>query len=111
METKKINELIGKKIELLLRLNNISQSELARRVGYSTPTTINMICRGTRGPGKGMIVKIAKELGVPPTFLTDRQEYTPEEWTAIMTLQRVIAKKNRDPKTYKALMDAMKKAE
>ena len=104
METKEINKIVGKKIAILLEINRMTQSELARRVGYSNHTAISQIVRGAKGPGKAMMTRIAEELNVPEPFLSSHEEYSHEEWEAILKFQAVLKRKDEQPAEYQYVM-------
>lgn len=59
--------IIGDRIEQLLKATNISQSELARRVGVSQATIAGLV--SGRSQGSKYIDRIARELGTTPSYL------------------------------------------
>ena len=60
---------IGNRIRMRREELEMSQSELARKVGYTSRTTINKIERDGRGISQDKIVAIAKALKVTPSYL------------------------------------------
>ena len=104
MDTRKINEAIGQKIARLLAIHSMSQSELARRVGYANHTAISQMISGTKGPGKVMLKRIAEALRVPEPFLANDQVYTEEELKILIKLFDVIENKTANPETYQFVM-------
>lgn len=72
---------IGEVIKNLLKRKNISQQELASRIGKST-TAISQIVKGVYQPTPDTLEKIAKELDVPVAiihFLTISEDQIPED--------------------------------
>ena len=60
---------IGERIKRRREALNMSQSELARKVGYTSRSTINKIERDGRGISQDKIVAIAKALDTTPSYL------------------------------------------
>ncbi|SHK68923.1 helix-turn-helix domain-containing protein [Epilithonimonas mollis] len=72
---------IGEVIKDLLRRKNISQKELAGRIGKST-TAVSQIVKGVYQPTPDTLEKIAKELDIPVAiihFLTISEDQIPED--------------------------------
>jgi transcriptional regulator with XRE-family HTH domain len=59
---------LGERVRERMKALNISQSELARRVGVSQPTINNLINRSKRGSTH--LHKVARELGTTAEYLT-----------------------------------------
>ena len=60
---------IGERIKRRREELDMSQAELARKVGYSTRSTITRIERDGNGISQDKIVAIAKALKVTPSYL------------------------------------------
>lgn len=60
---------IGVKIKRERERIGLSQAELARRVGYSSRSTINKIEKGERDIPRDKVEKFAQILGVNPNYL------------------------------------------
>ena len=60
---------IGMRIKERREALGMSQSELARKVGYTSRTTINKIERDGRGISQDKIIAIAKALKTTPSYL------------------------------------------
>lgn len=60
---------IGERIKIRREQLNMSQAELARKVGYSTRSTITRIEREGNGISQDKIVAIAKALKTTPSYL------------------------------------------
>lgn len=60
---------IYERIKYLRENLNMSQQELADKVGYRDKSAISKVERGDRDINQTMIMKYAKALGVSPTFL------------------------------------------
>ena len=60
---------IGERITIRREQLNMSQAELARKVGYSTRSTITRIERDGSGISQDKIVAIAKALKTTPSYL------------------------------------------
>lgn len=69
---RRFSVIIGERIEQRLRAANISQSELARRVGVSQATIAGLV--SGRSQGSKYIDRIARELGTTPAYLVGEIE-------------------------------------
>lgn len=73
---------IYERIKYLRESLNMSQQELAEKVGYKDKSAISKVERGDRDINQTMIMKYAVALGVSPTFIlygTDGKKSTPDE--------------------------------
>ena len=93
---------IGNRIRMRREELEMSQSELARKVGYTSRTTINKIERDGRGISQDKIVAIAKALKVTPSYLmgwedeevatlTARQEQAVENYFNLTEANQLLA--------------------
>ncbi len=60
---------IYERIKYLRESLNMSQQELAEKVGYKDKSAISKVERGDRDINQTMIMKYAKALGVSPTYI------------------------------------------
>jgi len=81
---------IGMRIKERREALGMSQSELARKVGYTSRTTINKIERDGRGISQDKIVAIAKALKVTPSYLMGWED---EDVSLITGEQEIILEK------------------
>lgn len=92
---------IGNRIRMRREELQMSQSELARKVGYTSRTTINKIERDGRGISQDKIVAIAKALKVTPSYLmgwedeevatlTARQEQAVENYFNLTESNQIV---------------------
>ena len=92
---------IGNRIRMRREELEMSQSELARKVGYTSRTTINKIERDGRGISQDKIVAIAKALKVTPSHLmgwedeevatlTARQEQAVENYFNLTESNQIV---------------------
>ena len=65
---------IGERIKRRREQLGLSQSELARMVGYTSRSTINKIEKDGRGISQNKIVDIARALKVTPSYLMGWEE-------------------------------------
>ena len=66
---------LGKKIEKLLEQNNMTQKELAEKVGC-TDLAMSRFISGDRTPFPTILINIATVLGTTPEYLFDMEEET-----------------------------------
>ena len=65
---------IGKNIAIKRKELNMTQEELAKRMGYKSKSTINKIELGKNDIPQSKIVKFAEVLGTTPAFLMGWEE-------------------------------------
>lgn len=65
---------IYERIKYLRESLNMSQQELAEKVGYKDKSAISKVERGDRDINQKMIMKYAQVLGVSPTYILYGQE-------------------------------------
>lgn len=81
---------IGERIKLRREELNMSQAELARKVGYTSRSTITRIERDGNGISQDKIVAIAKALKVTPSYLMGWED---EDVALITGEQEIILEK------------------
>lgn len=69
------NVAINDRIKILRKSRDMSQQELAEKVGFKTASAINKIELGLRGVSQNKIALFADALGVFPDFLTSTYDY------------------------------------
>jgi transcriptional regulator with XRE-family HTH domain len=92
---------MGSRLLERLRANDMSQAELARRVGVSQPTINNLIHRGK--VGSRYLHRIARELGTTPAYLAgetddpdgDGSESLSADEQRLIKIYRDLPKKDR----------------
>jgi len=72
---------IGEKIKFLREKMDMSQQELALRVGYKDKSAVSKVERGDRDINQHMIIKYAEALNTTPAHLMgwDEKKFTPTE--------------------------------
>lgn len=68
---------IYERIKFLREKMNMSQQELALRVGYKDKSAVSKVERGDRDINQHMIIKYAEELNTTPAYLMGWDEETP----------------------------------
>lgn len=83
---------IGERIRIRREQLNMSQAELARKVGYSTRSTITRIEREGNGISQDKIVAIAKALKTTPSYLMGWEDEEVATLTAFQeeTMQKFL---------------------
>ena len=68
MENNSFSETFSKNLAGLLKNNNISQKELAKKIGVS-PSTVSMWVTGNSSPRMDLLEKIAEVFNITPSVL------------------------------------------
>ena len=83
---------LGRRIAAACALKGITMSTLADRVGIARNTMTRIVTGETADPASGIMVKIARELGVSLDYLLDLKDETDAEQlptTPALALQTV----------------------
>lgn len=88
---------IGDRIRIRREELDMSQTELAKKVGYSGRSAVSKVECGERELKQSMIVKLASALGTTPSYIMgwDDEEVEPSAWERSL----VRAYRNADPVT------------
>ena len=81
---------VGSRIYQLLERNDLTQRELARRVGV-TEVSMSRYVKGVRRPKDPILAKIAMNLHTTPEYLLDQESGEEDSELAYYRTQRVIA--------------------
>jgi transcriptional regulator with XRE-family HTH domain len=66
--------IFGQRLQYLLDLKGLTQTDLAEYLGYTTPSLISQICGGSKSMSMTNAMKTAEYLNVPLNLLTSPKE-------------------------------------
>jgi len=92
MKTKEFNTLLGRKIKLLREINDLTQMDIARELGYNSTGMVSQIESGKRGMDNDKILRISKFFGIHPGLLFSGRDYSNEVFKTIFKLDDVLSK-------------------
>lgn len=90
------NETMYDRIKRLREEQGMSQTELAKKCGYSNRSTITKIEKGERNLSSGKIQKIANALGVKPSVLMDGEDEINDISSEILALLEAMPEQKRE---------------
>lgn len=104
---------IGERIRERRESLGMTQSELARAVGYTSRSTINKIERDGRGISQDKIVAIAKALKVTPSYLMGWEDEEVAMLTAMQeeTMERFLMLSYEHQLVVRSIIDTLTKQE
>ena len=104
---------IGERIRERRESLGMTQSELARAVGYTSRSTINKIERDGRGISQDKIVAIAKALKVTPSYLMGWEDEEVAMLTAMQeeTMGRFLMLSYEHQLVVRSIIDTLTKQE
>lgn len=104
---------IGERIRQRRESLGVTQSELARAVGYTSRSTINKIERDGRGISQDKIVAIAKALKVTPSYLMGWEDEEVAMLTAMQeeTMERFLMLSYEHQLVVRSIIDTLTKQE
>lgn len=92
MKSRKIRELIGKKVRQLREINKVTQMELAYELGYNSTGTISQVEGGTKGMDIERLFKTAQFFNVSLFYLLTPMEISKEQLRIIEKLETILKK-------------------
>ena len=104
---------IGERIKKRREELDMSQAELARRVGYTTRSTITRIERDGNGISQDKIVAIAKALKVTPSYLMGWEDEEVATLTAMQedTMEKFLMLNYEHQLVVKSIVDTLSEQE
>ena len=104
---------IGERIRERRESLGMTQSELARAVGYTSRSTINKIERDGRGISQDKIVAIAKALKVTPSYLMGWEDEEVATLTAMQeeTMEQFLMLSYEHQLVVRSIIDTLTKQE
>lgn len=104
---------IGERIRKRRESLGMTQSELARAVGYTSRSTINKIERDGRGISQDKIVAIAKALKVTPSYLMGWEDEQVATLTAMQeeTMERFLMLSYEHQLVVRSIIDTLTEQE
>lgn len=104
---------IGERIRERRESLGMTQSELARAVGYTSRSTINKIERDGRGISQDKIVAIAKALKVTPSYLMGWEDEKAAILTAMQeeTMERLLMLSYEHQLVVRSIIDTLTEQE
>lgn len=104
---------IGERIKKRREELDMSQAELARRVGYTTRSTITRIERDGNGISQDKIVAIAKALKVTPSYLMGWEDEEVATLTAMQedTMAKFLMLNYEHQLVVKSIVDTLSEQE
>ena len=90
--------VIGKRVRHFRKRVGMTQTELGRAVGYSSPSgSISQIEAGSKNMPRDKVHQAAKAIGVDPTVLLTDWDYTLEQLEVLADLGRLLRSKKEAP--------------
>ena len=104
---------IGERIKRRREELGLSQSELARKVGYTSRSTINKIEKDGRGISQDKIVAIAKALRTTPSYLMGWEDEEVANLTAMQeeTMAKFLMLSQEHQLVIKNIVDTLSEQE
>jgi transcriptional regulator with XRE-family HTH domain len=90
MNARNFNKIVGKKVQLLREIKEMSQMDLAYELGYNSTGAISQIESGERGMGKDKLIKASKVLGVHPAILMSDKDFNKNHLKLFVDLTALI---------------------
>lgn len=90
MQVLPVASSIGEKISLRRKELGITQEELAKRMGYTSKSTINKIELGINDISQSKIVKFAEVLATTPSYLMGYEDYIEKSAPTLTEYEQLI---------------------
>jgi transcriptional regulator with XRE-family HTH domain len=103
-----MRRIMGKKIRLLRELNDITQVDLAKLLGYSSTGTISLIENGIKGMKNVAVIKAAGFFRVHPAVLFSPTDLDKDELKILSAVMNLLDENRRNPEKMKPYIDMLK---
>ena len=103
LRSEDMRKIMGKKIRILREMNNVTQMELGKILGYASTGAISLIENGIKGMKNVVVIKAAEFFRIPASVLfspTDMDKDELEIYAAVMNLLDEYRKKPKRMKPY-----------
>jgi transcriptional regulator with XRE-family HTH domain len=106
--TEALNKIIGNKIKYLRKINEITQVELKKELGFTSTGTISQVENGKKGLKLASLMKVAKIFGVHPAVLISPVDITDyNDFIILSKVIHLIEIKRERPEVAKPLLGAI----
>ena len=99
------NMVIGSRIRFFRQLRGLTQTDLAKKAGYTSSGTFSLIERGLSGMSNQKIEETARFLDVHPYILTADNKLTNSELLLLDRLSKIIQRATPNLEEIKKLID------
>ena len=109
LRSEDMRKIMGKKIRILREMNDVTQMELAKVLGYASTGTISLVENGIKGMKNVVVIKAAEFFRIPASVLfspTDMEQDELEIYAAVMNLMDEYRK---NPKRMKPYLEILKR--
>lgn len=90
-----IKKILGSKIKTLRQINDVTQEELRKELGYRSTGMISQIEDGTKGMSLEQVIKAARFFNVHPAVLVSDVELDSDDLFMLQRLSIVLKKKGK----------------
>jgi transcriptional regulator with XRE-family HTH domain len=109
LRTEDMRRIMGQKIKILREMNEVTQVELAKILGYSSTGTISLIENGIKGMKNVAVIKAAEFFRVHPVVLFSPTDLDKDELKILSAVMNLFEENRQNPIKMKPYIDILKK--
>ena len=98
LRSEDMRKIMGKKIKILREMNDVTQVELAKVLGYASTGTISLIENGIKGMKNVVVIKAAEFFRIHPSVLLLPSEMGRDELEIFSAVMRLMDERRKNPK-------------
>ena len=110
LRSEDMRKIMGKKIKILREMNDVTQVELAKILGYASTGTISLIENGIKGMKNVVVIKAAEFFRIHPSVLLLPSEMGREELEIYSAVMNLMEEYRKNPKKMRPYLENLKKS-
>jgi transcriptional regulator with XRE-family HTH domain len=89
-ESINLKNRMGRRIRLIRKANDLTQVELAKRLGYTSSGTIAQIEAGSKGMTLDKLLQLGREFGINPALFMVNDSVNDEQFEMVLTFNMLL---------------------
>ena len=110
LRSEDMRKIMGKKIRILREMNNVTQMELGKILGYASTGAISLIENGIKGMKNVVVIKAAEFFRIHPSVLLLPSEMGREELEIYSAVMNLMDEYRKNPKRMRPYLENLKKS-
>ena len=109
LRSEDMRKIMGKKIRILREMNNVTQMELAKSLGYTSTGAISLIENGIKGMKHVTVIKAAEFFRISPSVLFSPADMDKDELEIFSAVLKLLDERRKKPKQITPHVEILKR--